>query len=88
MDIKKSYLGVARYISDDPFDVPRMQRMETSFNLDGIWGGNMYANRPGQFFPTRSPPSTTSAMFRTWTAWIWRRRSARSWTTMDIRMSK
>jgi hypothetical protein len=40
-------LGVARYIADDPFDVLRMQTTETSFNLDSIWGGNMYANAAG-----------------------------------------
>ncbi|MDQ1472280.1 MAG: hypothetical protein QOJ99_3760, partial [Bryobacterales bacterium] len=46
-------LGVARYIADDPFDVLRMQTTETSFNLDGIWGGNMYANAAGAILPNK-----------------------------------
>src|SRR5437868_6303876 len=36
-------LGVGRYISDDPYTMLKMSRYGTSFNLDGIWGGNMYA---------------------------------------------
>jgi acetylornithine deacetylase/succinyl-diaminopimelate desuccinylase-like protein len=46
-------LGVARYIADDPFNVLRMQSTETSFNLDGIWGGNMYANAAGAILPNK-----------------------------------
>lgn len=46
-------LGVARYIADDPYDVLRMQSTETSFNLDGIWGGNMYANAAGAILPNK-----------------------------------
>jgi acetylornithine deacetylase/succinyl-diaminopimelate desuccinylase-like protein len=46
-------LGVARYIADNPFDVMRMQMTETSFNLDGIWGGNMYANAAGAILPNK-----------------------------------
>jgi acetylornithine deacetylase/succinyl-diaminopimelate desuccinylase-like protein len=46
-------LGVARYIADDPFNVMRMQSFETSFNLDGIWGGNMYADAAGAILPNK-----------------------------------
>src|SRR5580704_5263774 len=46
-------LGVARYIASDPFDVVRMQTYETSFNLDGIWGGNMYADAAGAILPNK-----------------------------------
>lgn len=46
-------LGVARYIADDPYDVLRMQSYETSFNLDGIWGGNMYADAAGAILPNK-----------------------------------
>jgi acetylornithine deacetylase/succinyl-diaminopimelate desuccinylase-like protein len=46
-------LGVARYIADNPFDILRMQTYETSFNLDGIWGGNMYANAAGAILPNK-----------------------------------
>ena len=30
-----------------------MQTTETSFNLDGIWGGNMYANAAGAILPNK-----------------------------------
>jgi acetylornithine deacetylase/succinyl-diaminopimelate desuccinylase-like protein len=46
-------VGVARYIADDPFNVMRMATTETSFNLDGIWGGNMYANAAGAILPNK-----------------------------------
>jgi acetylornithine deacetylase/succinyl-diaminopimelate desuccinylase-like protein len=46
-------LGVARYIADNPFDVLRMQTTETSFNMDGIWGGNMYADAAGAILPNK-----------------------------------
>ena len=46
-------LGVARFIADNPFDVMRMQMFETSFNLDGIWGGNMYADAAGAILPNK-----------------------------------
>jgi acetylornithine deacetylase/succinyl-diaminopimelate desuccinylase-like protein len=54
-DIKtmEENLGVARYIADNPFDVMRMQTYETSFNLDGIWGGNMYADAAGAILPNK-----------------------------------
>ncbi len=45
--------GVARYISEDPFTMLRMQRYGTSFNLDGIWGGNMYAGGAGAILPNK-----------------------------------
>ena len=46
-------LGVARYIADDTFNILRMQTTETSFNLDGIWGGNMYADAAGAILPNK-----------------------------------
>lgn len=46
-------VGVARYISDDPFTMLKMQRYGTSFNLDGIWGGNMYAGGAGAILPNK-----------------------------------
>jgi acetylornithine deacetylase/succinyl-diaminopimelate desuccinylase-like protein len=46
-------LGVARYIADNPFDVIRMQSYGTSFNMDGIWGGNMYAGGAGAILPNK-----------------------------------
>jgi acetylornithine deacetylase/succinyl-diaminopimelate desuccinylase-like protein len=46
-------LGVGRFISDDPFTMLRMARYGTSFNLDGIWGGNMYAGGAGAILPNK-----------------------------------
>jgi acetylornithine deacetylase/succinyl-diaminopimelate desuccinylase-like protein len=46
-------LGVARFISDDPFKMTQMARYGLSFNLDGIWGGNMYAGGAGAILPNK-----------------------------------
>ncbi len=45
--------GVARYMSDDPVQVLKDGRFGTSFNLDGIWGGNMYAGGAGAILPNK-----------------------------------
>jgi acetylornithine deacetylase/succinyl-diaminopimelate desuccinylase-like protein len=45
-------LGVARFISDDPLTQMEQAR-GTSFNLDGIWGGNMYAGGAGAILPNK-----------------------------------
>jgi acetylornithine deacetylase/succinyl-diaminopimelate desuccinylase-like protein len=46
-------VGVARFISEDPYTMLKMQRFGTSFNLDGIWGGNMYAGGAGAILPNK-----------------------------------
>jgi acetylornithine deacetylase/succinyl-diaminopimelate desuccinylase-like protein len=55
MDLSKSAaaLGVSRFISDDPFTVLKNSRYNTAFNLDGIWGGNMYAGGSGAILPNK-----------------------------------
>jgi acetylornithine deacetylase/succinyl-diaminopimelate desuccinylase-like protein len=53
LKIAAENVGVARYISDDPYTVLKMQRYGTSFNLDGIWGGNMYAGGAGAILPNK-----------------------------------
>lgn len=45
--------GVARFISDDPYEYLRMSRHGMSFNLDGIWGGNMYGGGAGAILPSK-----------------------------------
>ena len=45
--------GVARYMSDDPVEVLKDGRFGVSFNLDGIWGGNMYAGGAGAILPNK-----------------------------------
>jgi acetylornithine deacetylase/succinyl-diaminopimelate desuccinylase-like protein len=45
--------GVARFMHDDPFQVLKDGRFETSFNLDGLWGGNMYAGGAGAILPNK-----------------------------------
>jgi acetylornithine deacetylase/succinyl-diaminopimelate desuccinylase-like protein len=54
-DLKKAAerLGVARFISDDPYTQLKMQRTGTSMNLDGIWGGNMFAGGSGAILPNQ-----------------------------------
>jgi acetylornithine deacetylase/succinyl-diaminopimelate desuccinylase-like protein len=46
-------IGVARFTSDDPFTMLKMSRYGTSFNLDGIFGGNMYAGGAGAILPNK-----------------------------------
>jgi len=46
-------LGVGRFISEDPYTMLKMQRYGTSFNIDGIWGGNMYAGGAGAILPNK-----------------------------------
>ncbi len=53
LKIAAQNLGVARFISDDPFTMLKMSRYGTSFNLDGIWGGNMYAGGAGAILPNK-----------------------------------
>jgi acetylornithine deacetylase/succinyl-diaminopimelate desuccinylase-like protein len=53
--------GVARFMSDDPFQVLKDGRFGTSFNLDGAWGGNMYAGGAGAILPNKI---TTKHNFR------------------------
>jgi acetylornithine deacetylase/succinyl-diaminopimelate desuccinylase-like protein len=45
--------GVARYIGDTPLEVLKAGRYGVSFNLDGIWGGNMYAGGAGAILPNK-----------------------------------
>jgi acetylornithine deacetylase/succinyl-diaminopimelate desuccinylase-like protein len=44
-------LGVARFIADKPLDIVTMQRHGTSFNLDGLWSGNMFPGGSGAILP-------------------------------------
>jgi acetylornithine deacetylase/succinyl-diaminopimelate desuccinylase-like protein len=53
LTIAAENVGVARFISDDPYTMLKMQRFGTSFNMDGIWGGNMYAGGAGAILPNR-----------------------------------
>jgi acetylornithine deacetylase/succinyl-diaminopimelate desuccinylase-like protein len=54
-DLKRAAnnLGVARFISDDPYTQLKMARMGTSMNLDGIWGGNMFPGGSGAILPNK-----------------------------------
>ena len=54
-DLKKmaDSVGVARFISDDPYTVLKMSSFGTAFNVDGIWGGNMYAGGSGAILPNK-----------------------------------
>jgi acetylornithine deacetylase/succinyl-diaminopimelate desuccinylase-like protein len=46
-------IGVARFISDDPFTMLKMARYGVSFNMDGIWSGNLYAGGAGAILPNK-----------------------------------
>jgi acetylornithine deacetylase/succinyl-diaminopimelate desuccinylase-like protein len=46
-------IGVARFKWDDPYMVIKGGSFETAFNLDGIWGGNMYAGGAGAIMPNK-----------------------------------
>ena len=45
-------LGVARFMADDPVQLLH-DRNWISFNMDGIWGGNMYAGGAGAILPNK-----------------------------------
>ncbi len=53
MKVAAQNIGVARFIADDPLTMLKMSRYGTSFNLDGIWGGNMYAGGAGAILPNK-----------------------------------
>jgi acetylornithine deacetylase/succinyl-diaminopimelate desuccinylase-like protein len=53
LKVAEENVGVARFISDDPFTVLKMSTYGTSFNMDGIWGGNMYAGGAGAILPNK-----------------------------------
>jgi acetylornithine deacetylase/succinyl-diaminopimelate desuccinylase-like protein len=45
--------GVMKFMSDDPYQVAYDGSFGTSFNLDGIWGGNMYGGGAGAILPNK-----------------------------------
>jgi acetylornithine deacetylase/succinyl-diaminopimelate desuccinylase-like protein len=46
-------LGVGRFIADEPLEHLKMARYGISFNMDGIWGGNMYGGGAGAILPNK-----------------------------------
>ena len=53
MDVAAKNIGVARFIADDPLKYLQMARYGISFNMDGIWGGNMYGGGAGAILPNK-----------------------------------
>ncbi len=53
MAIAAQNIGVARFISDDPLTYIKSARYGISFNMDGIWAGNMYPGGAGAILPNR-----------------------------------
>jgi len=53
MAVAAKNVGVARFISDDPLTMLKMARYGMSFNLDGIWGGNMFPGGAGAVLPNK-----------------------------------
>ena len=46
-------IGVARFMTDDPLEHLMNARYGISFNMDGIWSGNMYPGGAGAILPNR-----------------------------------
>jgi acetylornithine deacetylase/succinyl-diaminopimelate desuccinylase-like protein len=46
-------VGVARFITNDPLEFLKMASYTPMFNLDGIFGGNMYAGGAGAILPNK-----------------------------------
>ncbi len=46
-------LGVGSFMTDDPYELAKIRGYGSSFNLDGIWGGNMYADAAGAILPNK-----------------------------------
>ena len=46
-------IGVARFMTDDPLEHLMNARYGISFNMDGIWSGNMYPGGAGAVLPNR-----------------------------------
>jgi len=44
-------IGVARFISNNPYEVLKASQYGTSFNLDGMWSGNMFPGGSGAILP-------------------------------------
>ncbi|MDT8398828.1 MAG: M20/M25/M40 family metallo-hydrolase [Pseudomonadales bacterium] len=53
LEVAARNLGVARFISDDPYEVLKMSKAGQSINLDGIWAGNMFEGGSGAILPNR-----------------------------------
>ncbi len=53
MKVAAQNIGVARFIAEDPLEYLKMARYGISFNMDGIWGGNMYAGGAGAILPNK-----------------------------------
>ena len=55
LDLEKraKSLGVEKFITSDPFDFMKRSRYGQSLNLDGIWGGNMFAGGSGSILPNK-----------------------------------
>jgi hypothetical protein len=46
-------LGVERFFTEDPYEYVKQARYGMSMNLDGIWGGNMFAGGSGSILPNK-----------------------------------
>jgi acetylornithine deacetylase/succinyl-diaminopimelate desuccinylase-like protein len=53
MKVAAQNIGVARFIAEDPLKYLQMARYGISFNMDGIWGGNMYGGGAGAILPNK-----------------------------------
>lgn len=53
MAIAAENIGVARFMTEDPLQHLKNARYGISFNMDGVWAGNMYPGGAGAILPNR-----------------------------------
>ena len=53
LSIAAENIGVARFMTDDPLQHLKNARYGISFNMDGVWAGNMYPGGAGAILPNR-----------------------------------
>ena len=53
LTIAAENIGVARFMTDDPLQHLKNARYGISFNMDGVWAGNMYPGGAGAILPNR-----------------------------------
>ena len=53
LEVAARNTGVARFMTDDPLEYLKLARYGISWNMDGIFGGNMYGGGAGAILPSK-----------------------------------
>ena len=88
LTIAAENLGVARFMTDDPLQHLLNARYGISFNMDGIWSGNMYPGGAGAILPNRVTSKHNIRYVPTMDGLDMSRKSATTSTRRDMRMSR